>query len=142
MYLGADVLKGEDGRPFVVLEGNTCVLTAQLLDELGAKVPKAAITALTLKLFAPEVATQPFLGGTSAGRNILDQNGGAVDETVTATTVTVQLTGADNAIADTTKAEDPSYIEWHTLLIEGTYAGKTLKADRKFQVRNLVKVTA
>lgn len=142
MYLGAELLRDANGRPFVVAEGNTCVITARLLDERGEKIPRSFVSALTLKLFAPDVTGQPFLGGTDAGRDILDNNGGSVVETATETTLTVTLSGADNAIADVSKAADASYVEWHIALFEGTYAGKPLKCDQKFLVRNLLKVSS
>ncbi len=142
MYLGAELLKDATGRPFVVCEGNTCTISAQLRDERGQKIPRAFISSLKLKIFAPDVTGQPFLGGTDAGRDILDLNGGQLVETATETTLTVTLSGADNAIADTTKASDASYVERHVALFEGIFSGKPLTCDQKFLVRNLVKVSA
>ncbi len=128
------LLKDASGARMIVAEKTTLRFTATLLDETGAAIPAAGLSALTLTLYNRDSATQEIVNSVSAA-DILNTGRGTVHATSGLLTVTLQPD--DNAIVDTTKD-----LEWHRALISGTYGGtKAFKQEIEWQVRNLSKVT-
>lgn len=128
------LLKDASGARMIVAEKTTLRFTATLLDETGAAIPAAGLSALTLTLYNRDSATQEIVNSVSAA-DILNTGRGTVHATSGLLTVTLQPD--DNAIVDTTKD-----LEWHRALIAGTYGGtKAFKQEIEWQVRNLSKVT-
>lgn len=128
------VLQTVDGRQLIVAEQTTLRFTATLIDETGAAIPSAGLSALTLTLYNRDSTTKEILNGVD-DVNILNTGRGTVH--ATSGLLTIVLLPADNAIID-----DTVDLEWHRALIEGTYSGgKTFKQEIDFQVRNLAKVT-
>lgn len=128
------ILKDATGARLVVAEKTTVRVTATLVDETGAPIPSAGLSALTLTLYNRDSTTQEILNSVNAV-NILNTGRGTVH--ATSGLLTVTLEPDDNAIVDTAKD-----VEWHRALIAGTYGGgKTFKHEIEWQVRNLSKVS-
>lgn len=129
------ILKDANGAQLIVAEKTTLRFTATLVDEAGAAIPSAGVTALTLTLYNRDSATKEIINSVSAV-NILNTGRGTLH--ATSGLLTVTLDPADNAIIDSA-----SDLEWHRALIEGTYAGgaKAFKHEIDWPVRNLNKVT-
>lgn len=128
------ILKDASGARLIVAEQSSLQITATLLDEAGAAVQLAVITALTLTLYNRDSVTQEIINSVldvtvlNAGRGTVHPTNGLL---------TLQLDPADNAIVDATKE-----LEWHRALIKGTYGGgKALKYEIDWQVRNVAKVS-
>ena len=128
------ILKDANGAQVIVAEKTTLRITATLVDEAGAAVPSASVSALTLTLYNRDSATNEILNGVTAV-NMLNTGRGTLH--ATSGLLTITLEPADNAIIDNT-----SDLEWHRALIEGTYSGgKAFKHEIDWQVRNLHKVS-
>lgn len=129
------ILKDASGARVVAAEKTTLRITATLVDETGAAIPLAGLSALTLTLYNRDSTTQEIVNSVNAV-SILNTGRGTVH--ATSGLLTVTLEPDDNAIIDTTKD-----VEWHRALIAGTYAGgaKTFKQEIEWQVRNLSKVS-
>jgi len=128
------ILKDADGFELVIAEQTTVRITGTLVDETGAAVPSAALTTLTLTIYARDHATQAIVNSVD-DVNILNSGRGTVH--ATSGLLTLLLDPADQTIIDATLDQ-----EWHRALIEGTYsATKKLKYEIDFPVRNLNKIT-
>lgn len=129
------ILKTASGERQIVAEGSSHQITATLLDESGAAVQLAVISALTLTLYNRDSATKEIINSVSAV-NILNAGRGTVHPTTGR--LTLELLPGDSTIVDVNND-----LEWHRALIEGTYGGgKALKYEIDWQVRNLAKVGA
>ena len=132
----AYVLKTIDGRPLIVQEKTTWQLSAMLIDEADLPVPLAGFSTLTVTLYNRDSVAQEIINGVQAV-NILNVGRGVLHPTSGLLTVTFEP--SDNLIVDPAKP-----VEWHRLVIEGTYGlagGKTLRIPKDFGVMNLEKVT-
>lgn len=129
------ILKDVDGAQLIVAERTTLLVQATLRDETGAAIPSSALDALTLTIYNRDSTAQEIVNSVD-DVNILNTGRGTVN--ATSGLVTIVLTPADNQIVNT--AAD---LEWHRLLIEGTYAGgaSAFKHEVDVQVRNLSKVS-
>lgn len=129
------ILKDANGAQVIVAEKTTLRFTATLVDETGAAIPSAGVSALTLTLYTRDSAAKEILNSVTAV-NILNTGRGTLH--ATSGLLTIVLEPLDNAIIDS--AND---LEWHRALIEGTYAAgaKAFKHEIDFQVRNLSKVS-
>lgn len=129
------ILKDASGAAIIVAEKSTLRIMATLVDETGAAIPSAALTALTLTLYNRDSTGKEIINSVSdvdilnTGRGVVHASSGLL---------TVTLDPADNAIVDT--AVD---LEWHRALVEGSYAAgaKAFKHEVDFKVRNLDKVS-
>lgn len=128
------ILKDANGAQVIVAEKTTLRFTATLVDETGAAIPSAGVSALTLTLYTRDSATKEIINSVTAV-NILNTGRGTLH--ATSGLLTIVLEPNDNAIIDSA-----SDLEWHRALIEGTYAAgaKAVKHEIDFQVRNLHKV--
>ena len=129
------ILKDASGAQLIVAEKTTLRVTATLVDETGAAIPASGLTTLTLTLYNRDSATQQIVNSVDAV-DILNAGRGTVH--ATSGLLTLTLLPADNTIIDTTNE-----LEWHRVLIQGTYAAgvKAFRQEIEFQVRNLAKVT-
>ena len=129
------ILTDADGKQLVVAERTSLRLTATLLDETGAAIPSAGLTALTLSLYNRDSASKEIINSVDQ-TNILNAGRGTVH--VSSGLLTCTLDPADNQIIDPTLDQ-----EWHRALIQGTYAAgaKAFKSEIDFPVRNLNKVS-
>lgn len=129
------ILKEASGARVIAAEQSTIQILATLVDETGAAVPLAGLSALTLTLYNRDSATQELINSVNAV-NILNTGRGVLHSTSGLLTIT--LLPADNAIID--GSQD---LEWHRALIQATYGGgaKAMRYEIDFQVRNLSKVS-
>lgn len=129
------ILKDASGARVVAAEQTTMQITATLVDEAGAVVPLAGLSALTLTLYNRDSAAQEIINSVNAV-NILNAGRGTMH--ATSGLLTITLLPADNAIIDS--AND---LEWHRALVQGSYGGgvKAVKYEIDFQVRNLSKIS-
>lgn len=126
-------LKDANGAEIIIPEKSTLRIAATLLDETGAPVPLAALSTLTLTIYARDESTQPIINGVSAV-NIKNTGRGVIGATDGSLVLTLQPD--DNGLANS--AND---LEWHRLLIEGLYStDRKLKVEIEAPVRNLAKV--
>src|SRR3972149_1772979 len=104
----------------IVAEKTTCRITGGLVDEAGAALGPAQLTALTLTLYAL-IDTLPIIN-TNTDKNIKNANQGTIDADGI---FTLTLAPADNAImsgADSLETTG-ALNEWHRALIKWTLAG-------------------
>jgi len=129
------ILKDASGARLVVAEKTTLRITATLLDESGLAIPSAGLTTLTLTLYIRDSTAQEVVNSVNAV-DILNVGRGTVH--ASSGVLTIVLDPADNTIIDST-----TDLEWHRILIQGTYAAgaKAFKQECDFQVRNLSKVS-
>jgi len=130
-------LRDANGNDLIVPEQTTLLISGTLKDETGVVIPSAALTTLTLTLYAPEVTGQPIINSVN-GTNVLNDG---VRGVVHATngTVTLTLLPADGAIQVTTNE-----FELHRALLQWTFGSGGAKAGRQeidYLRRNLNKVT-
>ena len=117
----------------IVAEKTTCRITGALVDEAGAALGAAQLTALTLTLYAL-IDTLPIIN-TNTDKNIKNANQGTIDADGI---FTLTLAPADNAIQATGATS-----ETHRALLKWTWASGTKAGAQEidFRVRNLEKVT-
>lgn len=129
------LLQDADGKQLVVAERTSLRLTATLLDEMGAAIPAAGLSTLTLTLYNRDSTLKEIINSVD-DVNILNSGRGTVH--ATSGLLTLTLDPADNQIIDSSQDQ-----EWHRALIEGTYGGgaKAFKSEIEFPVRNLNKVS-
>lgn len=129
------ILKDASGRQVIIPEKSSGpVMTMTLVDETGAAVPLAAISAATLTIYARDEASLPIINAVD---HVDVKNVGRGTIHATSGLLTLTLLSADNSIQNA--AID---LEWHRLLIEITYSGtKQLKYEIDAPVRNLSKVS-
>lgn len=129
------ILKDASGRQVIIPEKSSGpVMTMTLVDETGAAVPLAAISAATLTIYARDEASLPIINAVD---HVDVKNVGRGTIHATSGLLTLTLLSADNSIQNT--AID---LEWHRLLIEITYSGtKQLKYEIEVPVRNVNKVS-
>jgi len=125
--------------PDIVAEKSTCRITGALVDEAGAALGPAQLTALTLTLYAL-IDTLPIIN-TNTDKNIKNANQGTIDADGI---FTLTLAPADNAImsgADSLETTG-ALNEWHRALIKWTWAGgaKAGMHEVDFKVRDVSKV--
>lgn len=113
-------------------ELDTAYLTGELTDHLGVPIPAASIT--TLKLWITDEATGVVVNSRN-GLSILNANGGTLDATSGAWTLT--LASADNPILNPAA----SY-ERHRILIVWTYSGGAQQGSFEgiLTIRNLSQI--
>lgn len=129
------LLKDAGGAQIIFAEQTTGVIVATLVDEVGAAIPAAALTALTLTLYNRDSATQEIINSVN-GVDILNTGRGTVHASSGLMTITLQPD--DNSVVDNTQD-----LEWHRALITGTYGvnNNVFRYELEFRVRNLAKVS-
>src|SRR3989304_1137247 len=125
--------------PDIVAEKRTGGTPGALVDEAGAALGPAQLTALTLTLYAL-IDTLPIIN-TNTDKNIKNANQGTIDADGI---FTLTLAPADNAImsgADSLETTG-ALNEWHRALIKWTWAGgaKAGMHEVDFKVRDVSKV--
>jgi hypothetical protein len=130
-------LKDGQGNERIVPERATLRLSGTLLDDAGLPIPSAALTTLTLTLYAPEVSGTPIINGRN-GTNILNDGVLGVVHASNGT-LTLTLTPADGVLMDA-----GAELELHRALIQWTYGAGGSKGsghEIEWPVRNLLKVS-
>jgi hypothetical protein len=128
------VLIDADGAQLIVAEKTTLLITATLRDETGAAIAAASLATLTLTIYQRDSTTKDIINSVDSV-SILNTGRGTVH--ATSGLLTIELQPNDNSIVETT-----ADLEWHRLLIQGTYGvGKAFKQEIDYQVRNLAKVS-
>lgn len=119
-------------------EKNTSLFTTTLENADGDAIPKSDITAFAVTLFdknsgdilnsrdAVDLYTKDWAGSSGMVATVHATSG----------VCTITLSGTDNAIKNTSGAD-----EVHVLFIEITTTAATLKSEVEFMVMNLTKVT-
>lgn len=109
-----------------ILEKKSARLECRLLDDTGAGLAAASLTACTLTLYDRASLALINPSGRPAAQNILNTNGCTID---TAGNLVLQLDPADNALADTTKER-----ETHVALIEWSWQAGARKGGHEFHL--------
>lgn len=122
-----EALKNLNNLTVTVDEGESCNVTYNFTDMLGAAIAKASILTLTATLF--DEASEDLINSRNA-QTVLDANGGVV---ATDGTLVLRLQPADNVIVSTTLEAEKT--ERHILKVEWTWndgvlvrTGKALRA--------------
>lgn len=127
------VVLTEDKSISTPSEGSTYIVKMTLIDEDGVVIPLAAVTTLTLSLFARDIVGQPAVNSVT---NVNIKNTGRGTLHATSGLLRIHLTPADQSIIDPTCDR-----EWHRGRITVGYnSTDSLPFEFDFQVLNLHRV--